>query len=290
VSRTYVRAVAQLNWLLEPLEESLKKVRDHATINIDYVRLLVLSRQPSDDEILAALEALSSLGVLQHCRSVWQLNRVSLNETDGYRRGVRDAVELLPQRVQNTVTVCATLPTGLPHAVEQTLRSIAVDLRSALLDIVVTAKERIILASPFWDTETATELSNFLVRRIAVGVCVDLLGRFTGPHDTGWITLYTALSRYESCRFFVWYQPTGSNLFGTQTFHFKTAIADDGLKAYLGSANLTTAGLRSRMELGVILTGEPAVQVAQIVGVILAQASCYTHRPASESNSQFEPM
>jgi hypothetical protein len=110
----------------------------------------------------------------------------------------------------------------------------------------------------------------------AIALSADLLGRFTSPDDLGWTTLYTGLCKHERCRFFAWYAPNENDPFGAQTFHFKAAIADNGLKAYLGSANLTTAGLRSRMELGVILTGEPAVQVAQIIELVLSQASRYT--------------
>lgn len=58
-----------------------------------------------------------------------------------------------------------------------------------------------------------------------------------------------------------------------QTFHFKAAVADQGTKAYLGSANLTTSGLRSRMELGVILTGEVAGQLHRVIVAALALAS-----------------
>jgi hypothetical protein len=154
----YIRAVAQLDWLLGPLEEALQKTENLVSINVDYVRLLPLSRQPSNDEILAGLVALHSLGVLKDCGSLWRLDRVSLNETAGYRRGIRDTIRYLPSSGQNTVKICAALPTGLPHRVEHTIRNIAGDLRAALLDIIATAQERIVLASPFWDAETATEL------------------------------------------------------------------------------------------------------------------------------------
>jgi hypothetical protein len=81
VSTTYIRAVAQLDWLLEPLEEYLQRTRDLAAIDTDYMRLLAFSRQPSDDEILAALEALSSLRVLRRYGSIWQLDYAYFNET-----------------------------------------------------------------------------------------------------------------------------------------------------------------------------------------------------------------
>jgi phosphatidylserine/phosphatidylglycerophosphate/cardiolipin synthase-like enzyme len=96
-------------------------------------------------------------------------------------------------------------------------------------------------------------------------------------------------SAYDRCRFFAWYEPSENDPFGTRTFHFKAVIADDGLKAYLGSANLTTAGLRSRMEMGVILTGEPAVQVAQIVDIVLSQANRYANMPAPVGDSLPDP-
>lgn len=57
-----------------------------------------------------------------------------------------------------------------------------------------------------------------------------------------------------------------------QTFHFKVAIADEGKTAYLGSANLNTAGLRSRMELGVILSGEASRKLYRVIMTALGLA------------------
>jgi phosphatidylserine/phosphatidylglycerophosphate/cardiolipin synthase-like enzyme len=271
VSAAYIRAVAQLNWLLEPLEEYLKSSEDRSVIDMESIRYLAIPRQPSTDEILAAIEALGALGILRRCKKRWELDYTRLIETANYRRGIRDAIILLPRPVQSHVIVCAALPLGLSPTVEQSFRSIAVDLRAALLDVIATAQARIVLASPFWDAEVATELATLLVRRAAAGVRIDLLGRFMEKDDAGWAVLDGALFRYEQCRFFAWYEPSESDPFHTQTFHFKAVIADDGLKAYLGSANLTTSGLRSRMELGVILTGQQAIQVAQILDLVLSQ-------------------
>jgi len=67
-------------------------------------------------------------------------------------------------------------------------------------------------------------------------------------------------------------EPWKGDPFGSLTFHFKTAIAD-AERAYLGSANFNTAGLASRWELGVLLTGVHARRIASLVEAVIQAPS-----------------
>jgi phosphatidylserine/phosphatidylglycerophosphate/cardiolipin synthase-like enzyme len=73
-----------------------------------------------------------------------------------------------------------------------------------------------------------------------------------------------------NCSILSWFEGSGSD---TQTFHFKAISADRGTRAYLGSANMTVSSLRSRMELGVVLTGKVAEELDRVLRVVLTLAS-----------------
>ena len=53
---------------------------------------------------------------------------------------------------------------------------------------------------------------------------------------------------HQGIHFYNWYEPYSDDMFGSQTFHFKAAVIDNGEKAYLGSANsnLYTVQLNAR--------------------------------------------
>jgi hypothetical protein len=137
-----------------------------------------------------------------------------------------------------------------------------------------------VLASPFWDRITVEELGVLLVRRLEVGVAVDILGRFS-EEDEALQALAGRFSGRGRARIFPWHAVYPEDPLGSQTFHFKAAVADGGDRAYVGSANLTLAGLRYRMELGVLLCHEPAFQVARILDAVLSFSSLATHSEAT---------
>lgn len=268
----YVQTVARLGWLVCQIEDALGELDNGAVVSIRVIRRLARDRLPSDEEASAVIGALESIGILRHNGMMHRLDRPQLVSTNQYRCGVREALAYKSSQPTESVTLCIALPVGLDPTVTQLLQREAVDLRAALLDIVVSARERIVLASPFWDAETAAELAELLSRRLIAGVRVDLLGRFEEPHDQGSSTLLAHLSRYPSCRLYSWYIPSVSDRFGSQTFHFKAAAADNGEKVYVGTANLTVSGLRSRMELGVVLNGELGRKVVNILDIVLKMA------------------
>lgn len=129
---------------------------------------------------------------------------------------------------------------------------------------------RIVLAAPFWDRATALQLSELLERRLTAGVCVDILTRSAAKTGDGYAVLASRLGSHPQLRLYRWYERNSADMFGAQTFHFKAVVIDDGARAYLGSANMTAGGLRSRMELGTELQGEGARTLARVLDVVLA--------------------
>lgn len=269
MSETYIKAASRLHWLLEQIEDELLNCKEDSAVNFSFVKRLKGERLANKDELLAAFEALSSVGVLAREKSRYRVSSLNLPQKLAYCRGVRDAVKNFNLQGQNDVRLCAALPVALNEQVEKALRRNTIDMRSSIVDIIASSKTWVALVSPFWDEETAKEIAEVLSRRLENGVRVDILGRFE-KDDTALPILRQKIGNHQLCQFFAWAQKDSKDTFGKQTFHFKAVVCDDGARAYLGTANLNRAGLRSRMELGVILEGKTAKQLAQIVKVTLS--------------------
>lgn len=278
----YAQATSLLGALLDEIEAALEIEPDGTVIGKSFFDNVRTKRYVTEEELRLVIDALVELHVLVQLGPNFRLNRTALLENKAYSQGVRDALQLLPQGTKEIAKLCATIPNTLDNLVEKAIRSRTLDLRATLLDLIASAEERVILASPFWDLGTARELVQPLSRRLVAGVRVDLLGRFQeGSNEKRF--LENSIGHYEKCELFEWYdRPKGHSK--PTTFHFKAAVVDGGSKAYLGTANLTEGGLRSVMELGVILRGEPAEQLLGILNVILSVAiSVKTGKPYIKS-------
>lgn len=144
------------------------------------------------------------------------------------------------------------------------------DLRSSLLDIVASAKESLIVASPFWDAGTASEMVSLTRKKLTSGVRVSLLGRFSQDLPEDVKVELRKIASDPRCAILSWFEGAGRD---TETFHFKAMSADRGHRGYVGSANMTVSSLRSRMELGVILAGDAASQLDRILRVVITMAT-----------------
>lgn len=269
MSETYIRAASQLNWLLEEIENELINCKEDYIINFGFAKKLKGERLPTKDELLAVFEALASVEVLKQEKSKYKLNCVDLPQKLAYCRGVRDTVKNSKLQKQDFVKLCAALPVNLNGQVEKALRRNTVDMRASIINIIASSKTWVALVSPFWDKETAEEIAEVLSRRLETGVRVDILGRFE-KDDLALPILKQKIGNHDLCQFFAWAKNDSKDAFRKQTFHYKAVVSDNGAKAYLGTANFNRAGLRSRMELGVILEGKSAEQLAQIVKVTLS--------------------
>jgi len=139
-----------------------------------------------------------------------------------------------------------------------------------LLDVIASARQSLIVASPFWDASTTAEIVALVSKKLASGVQVSLLGRFSRELPPEVRAELEKLRYDPRCAILSWFEGEGRE---TQTFHFKAISADRGERAYLGSANMTFSSLRSRMELGVILRGRTASELDRILRVVLTMAT-----------------
>jgi hypothetical protein len=277
--KNYVVTVNSHPWLLPPVEEALRDPDAGAARDVSKLTRNIRApggRPISDDEALVAFNALCDLGVLERDGSRYILNKERFAATEELRCGVQAAVEILRQnRTENTtdVQLCVSLPPNLSPAAEHVIHESSTDLRSSLLDVVASARRSLIVASPFWDAGTTTEMVALVRKKLASGVDVSVLGRFSRELPPEVKSQLSKIAKDPGCTILSWFEGTGTD---TQTFHFKAVSADRGHRGYMGSANMTVSSLRSRMELGVILSGTAASQLDRILRVVLTMAAPFT--------------
>ena len=277
--KVYVATVKSHPWLLSTIEEALSNSDVRAAGDVS--RLARNIRAPggrpiTDEEALVAFNALCDLGVLERDGSRYILNRERFVATEELRRGVQATVEILSGNSKEGATdvqLCVSLPPSLSPAAEHVIHESSTDLRSSLLDVVASAKQSLIVASPFWDAGTTSEMVTLARKKLASGVQVSLLGRFSRELPPDVKSQLGRIANDPACTILSWFEGMGTD---AQTFHFKAISADRGQRGYLGSANMTVSSLRSRMELGVILTGRTASQLDRILRVVLTMATPFT--------------
>lgn len=119
----------------------------------------------------------------------------------------------------------------------------------AIIGLIVSAERRVRIFSPYVDLEGVRPLTPALSAATMRGVSVSM-GFRKDADQTGAIEfLRTSIAEQGVSRLF------SAQAFGSRGFaHLKLVLAD-GHTAYIGSANMTHAGLTRNYELGAIVTG-----------------------------------
>jgi len=270
VFEQYVKTAARLPDLLRAVEEYLAGKQDGVNIAVSELASADPQRLASKDEVLAIAAALADLGIISTQNSGFVVNACRLLETVAFRSGVAEAIKCVSNHPSTVSTLCVALPPDFAANARDRVYEIAVDLRAAILDVIASAESRLVLASPFWDSETLSELTPLLERRMESGVDVTALGRFRQKEMISLSANLQKLMHHPNFRAVSWFNVVNG---AVSTFHFKTVIADGGQKAYLGTANLTASGLRSRLEVGSIWSGDIAHGLAALVDTVISIGS-----------------
>ncbi|MBB6187570.1 phospholipase D-like domain-containing protein [Rhodanobacter sp. MP7CTX1] len=144
----------------------------------------------------------------------------------------------------------------------------------AFQGMVRSARRRVVVMTPFFDTRGASWLQELLsyvapgVERILILRSLEDSARKDYP--TGFDAIGPWL-KTEEFRVFNYSIPrvVGG---GRETFHAKVVLCDRDA-AYLGSSNVTAGSLEYSMEMGVVLQGRAAASVAEVVDAVLASAT-----------------
>jgi phosphatidylserine/phosphatidylglycerophosphate/cardiolipin synthase-like enzyme len=274
--KDYVHAARNYPWLFDAIESAVATLPDEAIS--DGYRLFrglhtSTGRPIADSEALIALNALCDLGVVKRRGARYELDKRRWHETQQLREGIRSAIEILADQAKSQppdAQLCVSLPPMFAPVAEHVIRESSIDLRSGVLDVIVSAQQSLLIASPFWDAGTSEEIAKLAQKRLRRGVSVTILGRFSRDLPAPVRAELGKIAKDPNCSILSWFEGSGSD---TQTFHFKAISADRGTRAYLGSANMTVSSLRSRMELGVVLTGKVAEELDRVLRVVLTLAS-----------------
>jgi len=180
---------------------------------------------------------------------------------------------------ETTASIVLTRP-GQPSQLEATLSSMGfttgrMEVTSeAFSDIALSARKRLVVMTPFLDQHGAKWLSGLLHKTkptVQKAVILRYLKKPEHPsYPDGFVTLGPTLAEL-GVKVFDYAIPRPAGI-GMETFHAKVILADDDY-AYVGSANMNKASLEHSMELGILVKGEAARTVAQIVEAIMRMCS-----------------
>lgn len=143
----------------------------------------------------------------------------------------------------------------------------------AFLGMVQSAKQRVVVMTPFFDIKGAIWLKE-LFGRVSPGVSrVLILRSLEDPKRPDYPVGFDAIGPWlaeRSVEIFNYsiLRPDG---FGRETFHAKVVLCDDD-HVYIGSSNLNSASLEHSMELGVVLNGKAASDAAVVMEAVLKAA------------------
>lgn len=272
--KEYVSAVRQYRRVLDSVEQFLSAEPDGSILNVSRLARgtsLSIGRPLSDQQILHALSALSSLGILREISTQFTLDKATFETTAERRATVREVLDAVPEVPcgRPDAELCVSLPPTIAAAAEIVIREMTSDLRAGLWDVISNARETLVIASPFWDTVVAQEVGALLETRMRKGLKCVILGRFSNLNERVALPHLKQLTKCGEISIMSWFD---GNEAKRETFHFKAASADRGKLAYLGSANMIRSSLRSRMELGVLLRGRPAEELDSVLTVVLSIA------------------
>src|SRR5437870_1840864 len=125
----YGPGLQRVRWLLDGIERRLAVDPDGSELSRVDLRGIVPGRRTPDDELVAALNALEDIGILEPTARGWRLNKTNFERTEGYRRGVRQGLDLEESvHRREKISLLASLPvTVVPDARARVFRD-ALDL------------------------------------------------------------------------------------------------------------------------------------------------------------------
>lgn len=143
----------------------------------------------------------------------------------------------------------------------------------AFTSVVQSAQNRVVVMTPFFDGKGAAWLRELFSHTKPGVQRVLILRSLENPTWKDYPSGYDAIAGWlksENVRVYNYSIPRVAGG-GRETFHAKVVLSDRNI-AYLGSSNLNAASLEYSMELGVVLEGKAAADVAVVIDAVLAAA------------------
>lgn len=155
------------------------------------------------------------------------------------------------------------------------LRSMFGDLDQLCTDLLCSARIRVTLVSPFWSPQGTALLASSLAVAAERGALI----RLVADNETSSDALSTSIASIRASELGAVILPRLRVLKTREAFPFIHAklILVDGSRGYLGSANLTTGGLRRNFELGVRLDSSQTEALEQMIAVFQSKGMLVDH-------------
>lgn len=140
--------------------------------------------------------------------------------------------------------------------------------------MVRSSQRRVVVMTPFFDSTGAAWLQELLsyvtpgVERTLIFRSLEDSARKDYPIGFDAIAPWLKAQGVRVFNYSIPWMEGG----GRETFHAKVVLCDRSA-AYLGSSNVTAASLEHSMEMGVVLQGRAAADVAEIMDAVLASAT-----------------
>lgn len=178
-----------------------------------------------------------------------------------------------------TVTKVVLTRPPQPSVLEEKLSTLGwrtIDLEHtehAFLGIVKAAKRRVVVMTPFLDSKGASWLRELLSCASSGVECVLILRSLENKARGDYPIGFDSISPWLAAHGVRVFNYSISRVKGRrETFHAKAVMCDRNA-AYLGSSNITAASLEHSMEMGVVLEGRGAAQVADAIDAVLAAST-----------------
>lgn len=143
----------------------------------------------------------------------------------------------------------------------------------AFHEMVRAAQRRVVVMTPFFDVTGAAWLQE-LMSQVHSGVERSLILRSLDDssrkdYPAGYDAICSWL-KDQGVKVYNYSIPRADG--GRETFHAKVVLCDRCF-AYLGSSNITAASLEHSLEMGVVLQGQAAADVAEVIDAVIAAAN-----------------
>jgi len=174
-----------------------------------------------------------------------------------------------------------TLPAFNRFGVHQTLLTLGtnyVTTESAFRELLSSAKEEILICSPFAEFEGLNRFLDLFVAKLNAGCTLQILSRQIAERDPN--------SRYGQIQAFARALPSSGLLSGSfevRNYHFSDArrvessshaklVVTDGKRAYVGSADFRPNSLDRNFEVGILVKGDTAEGVRRVFVAMFSEA------------------
>lgn len=236
---------------------------------------LTLTEQRGVEEVMAEL---LRLNLVETTDFGWRITE-RLSASSGLLATAFDAVDHYRSAVHKDRSEARLVLTRPLHALslDQALSNAAwslsnmVETDASFRALAQQARKRFVVMTPFLDERGADWLQSLLGETTAGVERTVILRYLDRPGAAGYPTGITRIRSWldtNGVRVRNYSLPTQGSEFARETFHAKVVLADSGA-AYVGSANVTGASQAVSMELGFLVTGQAARDVAAVIDAIL---------------------